>query len=260
MRKHHRLRDSRWARRRRLRQPLGDRCATKQIFKFAPGASAPAATLDDPNGVPVAVAVDATSKTVYVTDYQNSADSHILEEVYANGSTTPTATLTDPEARNGGYDAVDDHGNLYVTFMTESNKAKVDRWIGGTGDPQYLHLGSISGGGIATTADGALAVCDPFDFRCGVFERGATTMSHVFAHMGRRMRGPSNKPPWLQPDTLALDRDERVAYVAAETLSTWRYPGLPNRRNHLPLSEIRVPGLAGQGIAVGPAAEPGSPY
>jgi hypothetical protein len=118
----------------------------------------------------------------------------------------------------------------------------------------------ISGGGIATTADGALAVCDPFDFRCGVFERGATTMSHVFAHMGRRMRGPSNKPPWLQPDTLALDRDEHVAYVAAETLSTWRYPGLPNRRNHLPLSEIRVPGLAGQGIAVGPAAAPGSPY
>jgi hypothetical protein len=234
--------------------------SAKQIFEFAPGAHAPALTLDDSNGVPVDVAVDATSKTVYVTDYQNSSDPHVLVEVYANGSTTPTGTLSDPEARNGGYDTVDDHGNLYVTFMTESNKAKVDRWIGGAGDPQDLHLALISGGGIATTADGALAVCDPFDFRCGVFERGATTMSHVFAHMGRRMRGPADKPPWLHPDTLALERDEHVAYVAAETLSSWRYPGPVNRRNHLPLTEVKVPDLAGQGIAVRPAAKPGSPY
>jgi hypothetical protein len=234
--------------------------SAKQTFEFAPGAIAPTLTLDDPSGVPVDVAVDAPSKTVYVTDYQNSADPHVLVEIYANGSTTPTGTLSDPEARNGGYDAVDDHGNLYVTFMTESNKAQVDRWTGGAGDPQDLHLALVSDGGIVTTADGALAVCDPFDFRCGVFERGATTMSHVFAHMGRRMRGPADKPPWPQPDTLALDRREHLAYVAAETLSSWRYPGPTNRRNHLPLAEVRVPELAGQGIAVRPAAKPGSPY
>jgi hypothetical protein len=118
----------------------------------------------------------------------------------------------------------------------------------------------VSDGGIVTTADGALAVCDPFDFRCGVFQRGATTMSHVFAHMGRRMRGPADKPPWLQPDTVALDRTEHLAYAAAETLSSWRYPGPTNRRNRLPLVEVRVPELAGQGIAVRPAAKPGSPY
>ncbi len=234
--------------------------AAKQVFAFAPGAQTPALTLADPSGVPVDVAVDATSGTVYVTDYQNSVDAHVLVEVYAKGSTTPTATLSDPEARNGGYDAVDDHGNLYVTFMTQSNKAKVDRWAAGAGDPQDLHLALVSDGGIATTANGALAVCDPFDFRCGVFERGATTMSHVFAHMGRRIRGPADKPPWLHPDTLALDRNEHFAYVVSETLSSWRYPGPPNRQNHRPLTEIKVPGLAGQGIAVRPAARPGSPY
>ena len=232
----------------------------RQIYEFAPGAKTPALTLNDPRGVPNAVAVDETSGTVYATDYQHDDDASTLVEVYKHGSTMPTGTLGDPAARNGGYAAVDNRGNLYVTFMTQSNTAQVDRWTGGAGSPQNLGLKLVSDGGIATTAGGALAVCDPFAFRCGEFEPGSTRMSHVFAHMGRSRAVVPNKPPWLHPDALALDRRQRRAYVAALSLTSWTFPGPVNRPNRLPAEEITVPGGAGQGIAIVPASRPGDPY
>jgi hypothetical protein len=232
------------------------------VYEFAPGAAAPLTTLSDPNGVPSAVAVDEKNGTVYVTEYQNNVNSTTLVEVYAGGSTTPTASLGDSVARNGGYDALDDQGNLYVTFMTQSNTAQVDRWMGGTGTPTNLGLKLISAGGILTTRSGALAVCDPFAFRCGIFERGSTRMSHVFAHMGRGAGAGivPDKPPFLHPNALALDRAERRATVAADSLSVWAYPGPANRPNHLPRIEIKVAGGAGSGVAVSPASRPGAPF
>jgi hypothetical protein len=235
--------------------------AVRLIFEFAPGSKSPTRTLSDPNGVPKDVVVDETSGTAYVTEYQNDVNPSTLVEVYAKGSTTPTGSLSDPDARNGGYDTIDNEGNLYVTFMTQSNKAQVDRWMGGTGSPQNLRLKLVSDGGIVTTASGSLAICDPFAFRCGSFARGSRTMSRVFGHMGRGSGGGAqDKPPFLHPDTLALDRGEHLAYVAANSLTTWRYPGPDHRPNHLPLVEIQIPGGAGQGLAVSPAAHPGAPY
>jgi hypothetical protein len=234
----------------------------RQTYEFVPGMNTPALTLSDPNGEPNAVTVDEKSGTVYVTDYQNSASPQTLVEVYAKGSTTPTGTLSDPNARNGGFDALDNQGNLYVTFMTQSNKAQVDRWMGGTGTPKNLGLKLVSAGAIVTTASGTLAVCDPFAFRCGEFAPGSTKMSHVFAHMGRgATSGPiPDKPPFLHPDALALDRGEQHAYVAATSLTMWKYPGPANRPNHLPQVQIPVQGDAGQGIAVSPPSRPGAPY
>lgn len=234
----------------------------KKTYEFAPHGDSPTLTLDDPNGVPVAVAVDEGSGNVYVTEYKNDFDSTTLVEVYAGGSTTPTSSLSDPDARNGGFDAVDDHGNLYVTFMTQNNKAQVDRWIGGTGTPENLGLMLVSAGGIVTTRSGALAVCDPYDYRCGIFARGSTKMSHIFGHMGRRSRGAisPDKPPWLVPFALALDRRESHAYVASESLTKWRYPGPAHRPNHRPEVEIRTLGLSSMGIATSPASRPGAPF
>lgn len=234
--------------------------AAQKIFEFAPGRKSPVRTLSDPHGVPKDVVVNETSGTAYVTEYQNNANPRTLVEVYAKGSTTPTGSLSDRSARNGGYDAVDNKGNLYVTFMTQDNKAQVDRWMGGTGNPQNLRLKLISSGGIVTTATGSLAVCDPFAFRCGSFAPGSTTISKVFGHMGRWSDVGPDKPPFLHPDTLALDRDEHLAYVEATSLTTWRFPGPDNRPNHLPLAQIRIPGDAGPGIAVSPASRPGAPY
>jgi hypothetical protein len=235
--------------------------AAQKIYKFAPGIQSPVATLSDPNGVPMGVAVDEKNGIVYVTEYENKNNPTTLVEIYANGTTTPTGSLSDPAARNGGFDAVDNQGNLYVTFMTQSNTAQVDRWMGGSGTPQNLGLHLVSDGGILTTASGALAVCDPFAFRCGEFLPGSTKMSHVFGHMGRGQSDlVPNKPPWLHPNAPALDRHERRAYVAADSLTTWSFPGPANRPNRLPLDEIKVPGGAGNGVAVTPASRPGAPY
>jgi hypothetical protein len=234
----------------------------QQVYQFAPGDTTPVLTLNDPNGVPSAVTLDERTATVYVTEYQNNVSSTTLVEVYANGSTTPTSSLGDSVARNGGYDVVDDRGDLYVTFMTQSNTGQVDRWIGGSGTPANLGLQLVSAGGILTTRSGGLAVCDPFAFRCGIFERGSKRMSHIFAHMGRG-KGAGivpDKPPFLHPNAPALDRAERRAYVSAESLSVWAYPGPADRPNHLPLIEIKVPGNAGNGIAVSPASRPGAPF
>jgi hypothetical protein len=232
-----------------------------QIYEFGPGSNSPIRTLRDPNGVPNDVVLDETSGTAYVTDYRNTVNPRTLVEVYAKGSTTPTGSLSDPNARNGGYDTLDNEGNLYVTFMRQDNKAQVDRWMGGTGSPHDLRLKLISAGGIVTTTTGSLAICDPFAFRCGSFARGSKTISKIFGHMGRGFGGAGpDKPPFLHPDTLALDRGEKLAYVAAYSLTTWRFPGPAHRPNHLPLVEIQVPGGAGLGLAVSPAARPGAPY
>jgi hypothetical protein len=233
----------------------------RQVYEFAPGAAMPMRSLSDPNGEPSDVTVDERNGTVYVTEYKNDVDPSTLVEVYANGSNTPTGTLSDSDARNGGYDAVDNHGDLYVTFMTQENKAQVDRWFGGVGSPQNLGLSLISDGEIVTTKTGALAICDPFAFRCGLFQTGSNEMSHVFGHMGFGRGIVPNKPPWLHPDAVALDRNEDRAYVAADSLTLWTFPGPVHRPNHLPLVEIKVPqGGAGVGIAVTPASRPGNPY
>ncbi len=74
--------------------------AAQQVFEFVTGTQGPILTLDDPSGTPYDVTVDASSGTVYVTDYQNSVNPNTLVEVYAKGSTTPTGTLSDPTGRN----------------------------------------------------------------------------------------------------------------------------------------------------------------
>ena len=234
----------------------------QSVYEFAPGGSTPIRTLSDPNGVPSDVVVDAASGTVYVTEYQNNVSPTTLVEVYAKGSTGPTGSMSDPDARNGGFAALDNQGNLYVSFMTQTNKAQVDRWTGGKGTPENLGLHLIGAAALATTASGALAACDSFAYTCGIFELGSKRMTHPFGHMGfgRRHRNVQpDKAPWLMPQDFALDRDEHRAYVAAESLTKWTFPGPAHDRNRLPLVEIKVRGNADE-IAVSPAAAPGAPY
>src|SRR5262249_49510153 len=110
----------------------------RKVYEFSPGHRSPASVLSDPHGQPADVAVDEANGKVYVTDYVNDLDKTIAVEVYANGSTTPTATLNDPNVRNSSSVAVDRNGNVYATFMTPANTPQVDRWSGGSGNPQNL--------------------------------------------------------------------------------------------------------------------------
>jgi hypothetical protein len=236
--------------------------ATQRVYVFAPGDAGAIKTLIDPDGQPGAVAVDENSGTVYVTEIKNEFDATNLVQVYRHGSTMPTTALGDPTARNGGYAAVDTSGNLYVTFMAQDNTAQVDEWLAGSGAPKKLGLKLVSAGAIVTTKGGALAVCDPFGYRCGEFSPGSRAMTHVFGHLGRGVPpGIANKrDDFLMPQALAIDGAENRAYVIAETLSGWRYPAPPHAPNRKPFVEVQVPGLAGNGIAVDPPSPPGKPY
>jgi hypothetical protein len=104
-------------------------------------------------------------------------------EVYANGSTSPTGTLSDSHMNYAFNDALDDRGNLYVTCLSlngPTGTGRIDEWLGGSGSPMDLGILLESPGGIQTTSTGALLVCDQ-EVACGEFEPGSTMMTNLFA-------------------------------------------------------------------------------
>ncbi len=226
------------------------------VLEFAPGGRTPIKTLTDPAGSASDVAVDNASATVYVTnffDYTHGCVSgkNGAVEVYAGGSTTPTGTLTDPHMNYAFNDAVDDRGNLYVTYLElngPTGKGRIDEWLAGTGSPTDLGITLQAPGGIATTSNGALLVCDQ-SVACGDFAAGSTTMTNLFATQNPGAFG------------VALDRRERHAWAedpagTAGQLQRYKYPGPDSK----PLQQITVPGGGYAGVAVSPAAPEGKPY
>lgn len=233
-------------------------CKTQfsSVLEFAPGGSTPIKTLQDPDGSATDVAVDNKSGTVYVTnffDYSQGCASgnNGVVEVYAGGSTTPTSTLSDSNMTYAFNDAVDDHGNLYVTFLHvngPSGSGRIDEWTSGSGSPTDLGITLQAPGGIQTTANGALLVCDQ-SVACGDFEPGSVTMTDLF---GTQTPGSFG---------VALDRHEKHAWVENSSSSTgqlqqYKYPG-PDKHAK---QSIAVTGGGYSGVAVSPAAPQGAPY
>ncbi|MGC1380806.1 MAG: hypothetical protein WA814_07255 [Candidatus Baltobacteraceae bacterium] len=226
------------------------------VLEFAPGGTTPIKTLQDSDGAATDVAVDNKSGTVYVTNFFNytrgcASGNNGVVEVYANGSTTPTSTLGDPHMNYAFNDAVDDHGNLYVTFLElsgPSGSGRIDEWPGGAGSPSDLGIALKAPGGIQTTATGALVVCDQ-SVACGEFMPGSTTMTNLFATQNPGSFG------------IALDKRETQAWVenaglSAKQLQLYGYPG-PDKRA---MKSLTVPGGGYAGVAVSPAAPQGAPY
>jgi hypothetical protein len=230
---------------------------TRQIFEYEQGAFSPKLTLSDANGTPQDIAVDTVRNVVYVAEYKNTVDGHVVVEVYENGSTTPTRTLSDPSARNGRGVAIDNQGNVYAAFTDVNNKAQVEVWSQGKGNPTNLGLELIGPGAMVTTQSGALAMCDTYHYRCGEFQPGSKQMSNFFGHHGRGHTGLGpDKRDWIMPQGLALSQDEQRAYVTSVDITVWAFPG----PSHHPLNEIKVPNGGHDGIAVYPASPPGNPY
>ncbi|MBV9717905.1 MAG: hypothetical protein JOZ77_01180 [Candidatus Eremiobacteraeota bacterium] len=226
------------------------------VLEFAPGSTTPIKTLQDPDGPATDVAVDNASGTVYVTnffDYSRGCASgnNGVVEVYANGSVTPTATLSDPNMNYAFNDAVDDQGNLYVTYLGtygSSGSGHIDEWAGGSGTAKDLGITLKAPGGIQTTKTGALLVCDQ-EVGCGNFAPGATTMTNLFATKHPGSFG------------VALDKRENRAWVenpglSAGQLQEYLYPG-PDKGSK---QSITVPGGGYAGVALSPAAPQGAPY
>ncbi len=233
-------------------------CKTQfsSVLEFAPGNPTPVKTLQDPAGSASDVAVDNASGTVYVTNFFNYTRGCISGnnggvEVYANGSTSPTSTLSDPKMNYAFDDAVDNHGNLYVTYLEvngPSGSGRIDEWMGATGSPADLGIALEAPGGIQTTANGALLVCDQ-SVACGDFAPGSKTMTNLFATKHPGSFG------------VALDKGENRVWVenpglSAKQLQRYAYPG-PDAR---PAESITVPGGGYAGVALSPAAPQGSPY
>jgi hypothetical protein len=226
------------------------------VLEFAPGSTTPTKTRKDPAGSASDVAVDNASGTVYVTnffDYTKGCASgkNGAIEVYAGGSTTPTGTLTDPHMNYAFNDAVDDRGNLYVTYLElngPTGKGRIDEWLGGTGSPTDLGITLQAPGGIQTTSTGALLVCDQ-SVACGDFAQGTTTMANLFATQNPGAYG------------VTLDKREKHAWAedpagTAGQLQRYKYPGPDSKA----LQRITVPGGGYAGVAVSPPAPEGKPY
>jgi hypothetical protein len=237
---------------------ISGNCKTQfsSVLEFAPGGSTPVKTLQDSAGSATDVAVDNASGTVYVTNFFNytqgcASGNNGAVEVYADGSTTPTGTLTDPNMNYAFNDAVDNRGNLYVTYLSlngPTGSGRIDEWLAGSGSPADLGITLQAPGGIQTTAGGALLVCDQ-SVACGEFLPGSTTMTNLFATKHPGSFG------------VALDKRENRTWVenpglSAKQLQRYAYPGSAGR----PMESITVPGGGYAGVAVSPAAPPGKPY
>jgi hypothetical protein len=230
--------------------------AFSSVLEFAPGNPNPIQTLQDPAGTATDVAIDNKSGTAYVTNFFNytqgcASGNNGVVEVYAKGSTTPTGTLSDPNMNYAFNDAVDNHGNLYVTYLKlngPTGQGHIFEWMGGSGSAVDLGITLEAPGGIQTTKNGALLVCDQA-VACGEFLPGSTTMTNLFATKNPGSFG------------VALDYRERHAWVenagvSAGQLQRYVYPG-PHAK---PKESITVPGGGYAGVAVSPAAPQGKPY
>lgn len=230
-------------------------CKTQysSVLEFAPGNSTPIQTLQDPSGSATDVAVDNASGTVYVTNFFDytrgcASGNNGGVEVYANGSTSPTSSLSDPNLAYAFNDAIDNKGNLYVTFLDTSGGGRIDEWTAGSGSPTDLGITLQAPGGIQTTKSGALLVCDQA-VACGDFEPGSTVMTNQFATQAPGSFG------------VALDKHEKRAWVenpnaSAGQLQEYKYPG-PDKAAK---QSIAVSGGGYAGVALSPAAHQGAPY
>ncbi len=228
------------------------RTVFQSVLEFAPGTSTPVKTLSDPNAFPSGVAVDNKTGTVYVANFFTGSNcesgSPADVAVYADGSTTPTSTLTDPNMAYAFSDALDHAGNLYVTYSKGYAGGGILEWTHGSGSAQDLSIALQYPAGIQTTKNGALLVCDQAA-GCGDFEPGSTTMTKTFATGTPGAYG------------IALDKHEKNAWVENPSLSSgqlqqYKYPGPDKQAKHA----MTVSGGGYAGVALSPASPQGRPY
>lgn len=120
-------------------------------------------TLTDDGGPATGVAVDDKSGTVYVTNFfgysQGCASGNPGNvEVYANGGTTPTLTLTNSIMQYAFGDAIDNAGSLYVTYGVPSGPGGILEWTAGSGSATDLGITLQYPAGIQTTKNGVVGL------------------------------------------------------------------------------------------------------
>jgi hypothetical protein len=114
---------------------------SSKIFEYSPYFKTLLNTYDDTGEVPLDVAVDARHQLLVVSNSSTTSQSAGSVGVYAGGSTTPTATLSDPDApdANGIGVAIDRNDNCFWSLSEPSSgKYKIDEFSSCAGTPATI--------------------------------------------------------------------------------------------------------------------------
>jgi serine/threonine-protein kinase len=125
------------------------------VTVYPKGSLSPSKTLTGA-GVTTLDVVVGKDGTVYVSDFNEGYDGHVFE--YANGSTTPTTTIT-----LKGYPAglaLDNSNNLYVAYQKTNNAGTVLKFKPGSIRGHDLVLPIVLVGGATVDSRGDLLVAD----------------------------------------------------------------------------------------------------
>jgi len=218
-----------------------------EIAEFAPLSKRVLRTLYDTLGEPVSVVVDPNSGSVYAGNLEGHNNGPGAVVAFDNGSDTPTRQLSDATLENAYFIAVDNESNVYATLATTSGTGAVHEWLGGTGDAIDLGISLSFPGGIETTENGDLLICDQGIPTCGDVEPGTTTLTNLFA---TNLQDPIDASLDASGDT-AFTPDTFVSIIYA-----WQYPGPDGN----PLYEKTVGIPSSIFVAAYPAAPIGMPF
>ncbi len=122
------------------------------VFEYGPHLKALMKTYQDGGEVPLDVAVNEKLKLLAVSNQSTASDGPGSVSVYAGGSLTPTATLSDPgvpRAEGIGV-AVDGLGNCFWSlYDPKSGRSKIDEFPGCAGSPLTIASGKHALRGMA---------------------------------------------------------------------------------------------------------------
>jgi hypothetical protein len=146
------------------------------VTVYPKGSVSPSKTLTGA-GVTVLDVVVGKDGTVYASDFNEGFDGHVFE--YANGSTTPTTTIT-----LSGYPeglALDSSNNLYVAYQKTNSAGTVLKFKPGSTRSHDLGLPIVLVGGATIDSRGDLLVADQSNPNphVDVFPPGAKTPSQT---------------------------------------------------------------------------------
>jgi hypothetical protein len=184
------------------------------IYVYKPGTTTPFRTLTGVthNAVGIDVAKDGTA---YVTDTCNGCKVGAPAEIwiFAPGSDMPTGMLTDSNGTCCGWVAVDDRGNVFLTYESKSgHTGAIDEFVKGSQTPKSLGITlDSSPGGIEVLRNGTLVVTEQgvhftaYDVAASIdtFPKDATKPSSV-------IQGSARCDNWIGA---SLDQSEQTVYV-----------------------------------------------
>jgi hypothetical protein len=129
------------------------------IVVFHRGATSPYKTLTDPGYYPGTVAVDSNG-TVYVSNTQTTGGAAGNVVVYANGSTTPTSSLTMPPNTQVGNEAIDKNHNLWVNYLDPGLVDKVVKFVAEKNPAHATSIAVVQGRGLFFNSNNNLVIVD----------------------------------------------------------------------------------------------------